>query len=74
MAGAEVLRRCLALRPDLRVLLSSGNVHDGLDDPAVRAGVAGVLPKPYLPTELLEAVDRVLLRPAVHGLGMRAPA
>ena len=74
MAGAEVLRRCLALRKDLRVLLSSGNVHEGLDDPAVRAGVAGVLPKPYLPTELLEAVNRALLRPAVHGLGMRAPA
>ena len=41
LSGKEVLRRVRALRPDVPVLLSSGNVHEGLDDPEVRAGVRG---------------------------------
>ncbi len=49
LSGKEVLRRVRAVRPDIPVLLTSGNVHEGLEDPEVRAGIRGVLPKPYLP-------------------------
>ena len=63
LSGIEVFRRCRRLRPDLPVVLSSGNVYEGLDAPDVRDGVAGVLPKPYRPDELTAAVDRAL-RPA----------
>ncbi len=74
LPGTEVLRRCRALRPDVPVLLSSGNVQDGLDDPEVRGAVAGALPKPYLPTDLLAAVDRVLEARAGNGLGVSPPS
>ncbi len=66
LSGIEVFRRCRRLRPDLPVVLSSGNVYDGLDVADVREGVAGVLPKPYRPEDLTSAVDRALrsaLRP-----------
>ena len=86
LSGVEVFRRCRRLRPDLPVILSSGNVHDGLDVADVRAGVAGVLPKPYRPEDLTAAVDRALAAPtgpcvgidarrrAGNGLGGRARA
>ena len=62
LSGLDVFRRMRALRPGVLVLLSSGNVHDGLDDAELREGVAGVLPKPYLPSDLLGAVERILAR------------
>jgi PAS domain S-box-containing protein len=62
MNGTQVFRRLQALRPGLPVVLSSGNVEDGLRDPAMRAGVAGVLPKPYLPDALLSAVRGALAK------------
>ena len=59
-SGAAVFKRLKSLRPDLPVVLSSGNVSEGLSDPELRDGVAGVLPKPYLPTDLVRAVRKVL--------------
>ena len=58
--GADVFRRLRALFPELPVLLSSGNVEEGLLDPDLRAGVAGVLAKPYRPLDLVAAVAKVL--------------
>ena len=69
LSGVEVFRRSRTLRPDLPVILSSGNVYEGLDAPDVRAGIAGVLPKPYRPEELTALVERVLAARAVNGLG-----
>ncbi len=71
LSGIEVFRRCRRLRPDLPVILSSGNVYEGLDAPDVRAGIAGVLPKPYRPDELTSLVERVLAARPGHGLGGR---
>ena len=59
-SGAAVFRRLKSLRSDLPVVLSSGNVSEGLSDPQIREGVAAVLPKPYLPVDLVRIVRRVL--------------
>ena len=71
MNGAEVLRRLRALRPDVAVILSSGNVQDGLEDPEVRASVRALLPKPYLPGDLRAAVRAALCGRAPAQLGSR---
>ncbi len=53
LGGVELARRILASRPDQRLLLASGFVADVSDLPAeVR-----LLSKPYLPEELLQAVE-----------------
>ncbi len=58
MSGRELLRRTRALRPSVRGVLMSGNAelggHDAEPDPFV------VLEKPFLTSELLDALDRVL--------------
>jgi len=60
LSGAEVFRRLRHLHPQLPVILSSGNIDDGMLDQDLRGGVAGVLSKPYRPSELAAAVARVL--------------
>ena len=60
MSGIEVFHRLRAAHPRLPVLLSSGNVDDGMVDQEMRRGVAGLLPKPYRTGELVSAVARVL--------------
>jgi len=52
--GLEILRTLQTLRADLPVILSSGYPVDG------RLRVAHLLRKPYLSSELLEAVERIL--------------
>jgi DNA-binding NarL/FixJ family response regulator len=42
------------------VILSSGNVDEGLLDPELRDGIAGTLPKPYRASELVAAVREAL--------------
>jgi signal transduction histidine kinase/ActR/RegA family two-component response regulator len=59
-SGVEVLRRARAVRPDLPIVISSGNLEEGLLDPEVAAGVSGALPKPWTLTDLARALDRVL--------------
>lgn len=73
LSGKEVLRRLRALRPDVPVLLTSGNVQEGLEDPEVREGLRGVLPKPYLPVDLHAAVRSALAPKAPAGLGHHGP-
>jgi CheY-like chemotaxis protein len=60
VSGGEVFRRLRARHPDLPVILSSGNVDEGLLDPELRSGIAGLLPKPYRAADLSGAVRRVL--------------
>jgi PAS domain S-box-containing protein len=59
-SGAWVFKRLRMRRLDLPVILSSGNVSEAMTDPGLRDGVAAVLPKPYLPAELVRVVRRVL--------------
>jgi two-component system cell cycle sensor histidine kinase/response regulator CckA len=60
LSGPEVFRRLRLRHPALPVLLSSGNVDEGLLDQDLRQGIAGVLPKPYRTSELVSAVARVI--------------
>ncbi len=67
-SGLEVFRRARALKPDLPVILSSGNVEEGLVHPELAAGLSAVLPKPWAVGDLERALDRVLrLRPRGRG-------
>ena len=63
MAGSELARRVLLMRPELPVMLMSGKVSDALEHRARSAGVRAVLSKPLGLKELAEALAR-LLQPA----------
>jgi CheY-like chemotaxis protein len=58
------LQLCRAIRDDpklhaIPVVLVSGSIHP--DDPrAVQAGATGILPKPFLPSELLNRITALL--------------
>jgi PAS domain S-box-containing protein len=59
MCGDELARRLHELRPELPILLASGNASR-LDPGHLRdAGISSVLSKPFDARELLEALDRV---------------
>jgi PAS domain S-box-containing protein len=66
MSGPEVFRRLRKTHPDLPVILSSGNVEEGLLDAELRRGIAGVLPKPYRTSDLVSAVARAVGAPAAR--------
>jgi PAS domain S-box-containing protein len=53
LSGQDTFRALVALDPDVRVLFSSGYSADTLAD---TEGALGLLPKPYRPIDLLEAV------------------
>ena len=57
LSGAAVMREILRLKPGIRIILSTGNQASIPDD--VRPHV-DLLPKPYAPSDLLRAVERVL--------------
>ncbi len=61
-SGLDVYRRLRARFPALPVILSSGNLEDAALDPGLRAGLAGILAKPFRPSELAAAVDAALRR------------
>ncbi len=56
LTGPRLAERLRARRPGLPVLLMSGNPMTSVDDP--------LLPKPFSPDALVEAVQRVLRRAA----------
>ena len=59
--GAETLRRMCRIRPDLRVVVSSGyRVDDAFGDLDEAHQPAGFIRKPYRPAELIEALQAVL--------------
>lgn len=55
--GLDIIRAVRAIRPDLPLVLVSGYVSDQLREQAERAGAAAVIPKQYLATELLPALN-----------------
>ena len=62
MGGRELAARVTALRPDIRVLYSSGYAADAIGDDGVLGEGINFLAKPYLPSRLADAVREVLDR------------
>ena len=60
LAGSELTRHLLALRPGIPVLLVSGNVGPALEQRARDAGVTALLRKPLGLQELAESLARTL--------------
>lgn len=63
MYGDELARHLHASRPELPILLASGNA-DGLDPKRLReVGIVGILAKPFGVDEAFEAIDRAVATP-----------
>lgn len=60
MGGPDLVERLRILWPSVAVLYLSGDTDDGVDDDRVAADVAGVLAKPFKPSELSSRVRAAL--------------
>jgi len=60
MSGRELAVRVTALRPDIRVLYSSGYAADTIGEDGVLGDGVNFLEKPYVPSRLADAVREVL--------------
>jgi FixJ family two-component response regulator len=60
LSGWDTLQRLLVLRPGLSVILLSGGPTEGMQENAVAAGAAALLPKPFENHELLRLVRKTL--------------
>ena len=60
MTGLELAREARKVRPDLPVILSSGNLDEPVEERLSEAGISGVLPKPWDAAELMATVRSVL--------------
>lgn len=58
--GTQVFRRLRQLRPDLKVILSSGYDERQATRHIARDELAGFLPKPYMPMDLIDRVRDAL--------------
>ncbi len=58
--GEEVLREMQRLRPDVRVIISTGCGAGFMAERMGSGGVAGFVRKPYEPEEILAQIDRAL--------------
>jgi signal transduction histidine kinase len=61
--GADLFREIRTVDPHVPVLVSSGNVEEGLLDADLARGIAGALPKPWRIADLQRAVRKTLARP-----------
>lgn len=59
-SGLDVFRHLQRIKPDLAVLLSSGNVEEGLSHADLLEKVTGVLQKPWRMEDFQDAVQHVL--------------
>jgi len=64
MSGPELVRRLAALRPEMRVLMSSGYTEEVLFDDRPGGGTPAFIAKPFQGDELLRKVREVLDAPA----------
>ena len=60
LSGEEVFREMRAIRPEVRVILSSGYNEQDTISHFQGKGLAGFIQKPYRPTELIEKVREIL--------------
>jgi two-component system cell cycle sensor histidine kinase/response regulator CckA len=60
MSGNQCLEELLRIDPDVKVIVSSGHAEEGDQQGFLDKGVKGFIPKPFLVTELIEAVRKVL--------------
>jgi CheY-like chemotaxis protein len=60
MSGAELAKRLLADRPDLKVVFMSGYTDDHLTSHGVERAAVSYLPKPFSPADLSKKVREVL--------------
>ncbi len=60
LAGSELARRLLALRPELPIILVSGNVGAALEQRVRDAGVVALLRKPLGLRDLAESLAQTL--------------
>jgi len=61
LSGWDVLAELRRLRPDVRVVLTTGSIYDEHDGDVTQAVPTAVLPKPYRPADLVAVVGRVLV-------------
>jgi two-component system cell cycle sensor histidine kinase/response regulator CckA len=60
MSGGEAFDRMHAIRPGVRVLVSSGFEETGVLREFSGKPIAGLIPKPYMPAKLVEAIAQIL--------------
>jgi two-component system cell cycle sensor histidine kinase/response regulator CckA len=60
LSGEEVIQVIRTIRPDIRVILSSGYNEQETITQFQGKGVAGFIQKPYRPMKLVEKVREVL--------------
>lgn len=57
--GLELAREARIIAPNMPIIMSSGEMSPQIEHLAVEAGIAMVLAKPFLATEMLELVGKV---------------
>jgi two-component system, cell cycle sensor histidine kinase and response regulator CckA len=57
MGGLETVARIKEIDPDIRAIASTGHFRECLTDEYKKHGFVGILPKPYVLKELIEAIE-----------------
>jgi len=60
MGGIETVARIKEIDPGVQAIATTGHFQKSLTDEYKKYGFVGILPKPYVLKELLEAIDRVI--------------
>jgi DNA-binding NtrC family response regulator len=68
ISGDTMLKKMLAIRPDLLILICSGSPYFVTNLPQDFGKQVGFLQKPFLPKMMLEAIEELLARKNIsHG-------
>ena len=60
MGGKETITKLLEIDPNIKAIISSGNIHDPVMTRYSEYGFKQALEKPYSINELIEALEKVL--------------
>jgi len=60
MGGIETVARIREIDPGVQAIATTGHFQESLTEEYKKYGFVGILPKPYVLTELLEVIDRVI--------------
>jgi len=69
ISGVDLIRTLRVIRPDLKVIATSGLEQAGSSDLSETLGIIAVLPKPSMAAEMLKAVDSALKGKGPEGPG-----